>query len=45
MKWLSVKERYYFNVNEVKNWSAQTIVVMPIVSPLPNKLALTLHAM
>jgi hypothetical protein len=43
MKWLSAKERYYFKANEVKSWSAQTVVIMPIFSPLPNKLALTLH--
>jgi hypothetical protein len=44
MKWISVKERYYFQVNEVKSWSAQMVVIMPIFSPLPNKLARMLHA-
>jgi hypothetical protein len=44
MKWLSVKECYYFKVNEVKGSSAETVVIMPIFSPLPDKLARTLHA-
>jgi hypothetical protein len=44
MKWLSVKERYYFKVNEVKSRSAQKVAIMPIFSPLPNKVASTLPA-
>jgi hypothetical protein len=44
MKWLSLKERYYFKVNEVKSWSVQTVFILSIFSPLPNKLPSTLHA-
>jgi hypothetical protein len=46
MKWLSVKERYYLNFNEVKSSSRQTVVIimMPIFSPLSNKLIPSLHA-
>jgi hypothetical protein len=44
MKWVSVKEGVNFWINEVQSCSRETVIIVQVFSPLPNKLTSTLHA-